>query len=234
MNQPLYLGTNRHVVRLDANTGEEAWRVRLPSSSWGSTLSLIVSPDRLYAGLGGRCYALDLATGALQWQNDLPNTGWNPVLLLDFAAAGDDGPACPSCGQSNRSNAAFCCACGTAIRPRARRGRAASDLLLLATNGRVIALDRASGLEVWRCKLTGMGGLVTLVAAGNRLFAGGSGRVHALDRASGEIQWTNGLPRLGYHFVTLAMRGADSTNVGPALAAIQAQQQAAAAGAAGS
>lgn len=225
MHLPLFAGTNRHVVRIDARGGEELWRVQLPSSTWAATVTLCLTPDGVLAGGAGRCYCLDPMSGALRWQNDLPRTGWSAVQVLDADSAGECGTVCSGCGHAARPNAAFCSTCGAAIRPTRRK--APIDQALIATAGHVIAIDRKSGQEQWRRKLPGMSGLVMLLATDDRIFAAGTGRVHALQRAGGELLWTNGLPRLGYHFVTLAMPGASVSPAGPALAVLQQQQAAA-------
>jgi outer membrane protein assembly factor BamB len=76
----LFVGTNRAVVALDARTGEELWRTKLPRQT-GGIVSMLVSGPQLYAGCGGRVYCLDAGTGQINWENDLPRLGYHAVLL---------------------------------------------------------------------------------------------------------------------------------------------------------
>jgi outer membrane protein assembly factor BamB len=76
----LYVGTNRSVAALNARTGEELWRTKLPHQA-GSIVTLLMSGAQLYAGCGGRVYCLDARTGDVIWENGLPKLGYQPVLL---------------------------------------------------------------------------------------------------------------------------------------------------------
>ncbi len=80
----IYAGTGRFVLALDAETGSELWRTRLPSSM-SSIVSLMLDGPSLYVGHSGSIYRLSAQTGAIEWTNGLPRTGYNPVMM---AAAG--------------------------------------------------------------------------------------------------------------------------------------------------
>lgn len=61
-------------------------------------------------------------------------------------------------------------------------------LLFAGTHGHVIALDKATGTEVWRTSLPKTGfSVVSIVHEEGRLLCGAGGRVFALDSESGEI-----------------------------------------------
>lgn len=85
---PLYVGTYRFVAALDAQTGDELWRTKLPKCSVGSLVALVIKGDRIYAGCGGQAYCLNKHTGELIWHNKLPKMSFYPVMLaLEGAAA---------------------------------------------------------------------------------------------------------------------------------------------------
>ena len=87
--------------------------------------------------------------------------------------------------------------------PRARGGP-----LYLGIKGHVIAVDRATGQERWRTKLSGVrmrtSDFVYLHRDGDDLFATFSGELFCLDPRSGTVRWHNQLTGLGTGIVTLA------------------------------
>jgi outer membrane protein assembly factor BamB len=76
----LYIGTSSHVAAIDVKTGKEAWRTKLPKSSY-YTVCILESDGRVFAGSGGYVHALDAQTGKLLWTNDLRGLGYQPVTL---------------------------------------------------------------------------------------------------------------------------------------------------------
>jgi outer membrane protein assembly factor BamB len=96
--------------------------------------------------------------------------------------------------------------------------------LYIGLGGHVVAIDRSSGEELWRCKLK-RSSFVTLSMDAASVYAGSAGVLYCIDKASGQIRWQNPLPGLGMGVI--AFEG-DSTATMAALAAAQA---AAAAGA---
>lgn len=75
----LYAGIAGHVVAIDAVTGDEVWRQKLPKAS--GVMSMLLKGDFLYVGAGGYVYCLDRYLGELRWKNDLKRLGWEAVLL---------------------------------------------------------------------------------------------------------------------------------------------------------
>ena len=71
-----------------------------------------------------------------------------------------------------------------------------SSVLFTGIGGQVVALDTASGTELWRTKLKGSQ-LVTISHDGDRVFAGVQGELFCLDAANGEVLWHNKLKGLG-------------------------------------
>ena len=97
-----------------------------------------------------------------------------------------------------------------------------SKLLYVGTGRFVVAVDPASGEEVWRTKIPSpYGTIVTLLLAKDRVYVGHAGSVYCLDARSGGILWKNGLPKTGYGAVLLTMEGADCS-VQPGAVAAQA------------
>jgi hypothetical protein len=75
-------------------------------------------------------------------------------------------------------------------------------MVFIGIRGTVLALDRATGEEIWRTKLKG--DFVNLVLQDGSLFATANGELFCLDPASGEIRWNNQLKGLGIGIVSIA------------------------------
>jgi outer membrane protein assembly factor BamB len=105
-------------------------------------------------------------------------------------------------------------------------------LIFLGIKGAVIALDRATGTEVWRVELKGTD-FVTVVLDGDRILAASKGEVYCIDPVSCEVVWQNNLPGMGTGIVSIATANAPSNPVlGPALEKRRRDEQTAAATAA--
>src|SRR5690606_27850635 len=80
-------------------------------------------------------------------------------------------------------------------------------LVYVAVKHTVLAIDRATGAEVWRTKLPKvrlrMNDFVGLALDGDALFASSSGEVFCLDAANGTVRWHNELDKLGVGVVSL-------------------------------
>jgi outer membrane protein assembly factor BamB len=81
--------------------------------------------------------------------------------------------------------------------------RSQSHIVFAGIKGTVVALDRATGSELWRCRLKGSD-FVNLVLDGNSLYATTKGELFCLDPATGQIRWHNRLSGLGWGLVTIA------------------------------
>ena len=81
------------------------------------------------------------------------------------------------------------------------------DLIFVGIGGYAVALDRATGSEVWRTKLRG-GDFVNVAVDGRDLFATARGRLYCLDCSTGTIRWENELKGLGFGLVGIAGTGA--------------------------
>lgn len=74
--------------------------------------------------------------------------------------------------------------------------------LFLGTGGKVLALDAATGTEIWRTKLKATG-TVLLHRDETHLYASISGELFCLDPDSGSIKWHNKLKGLGLGLVSM-------------------------------
>jgi outer membrane protein assembly factor BamB len=107
-----------------------------------------------------------------------------------------------------------------------------SDLVFLGIKGNVVALDRATGAEVWRVLLKG-DDFVNVVLSEGELYATARGEIYALDQSTGHIRWSNPLKGLGWGMVTIAVTGGSGSQA-PAVMTKRRREQAAAAAAASS
>ena len=79
-------------------------------------------------------------------------------------------------------------------------------LVYIGIKGTVVALDRETGMEVWRTPLAGMD-FVNVAIVGADLFASARGEVYALEPGTGAIRWHNPLKGLGRGILTIAPGG---------------------------
>jgi outer membrane protein assembly factor BamB len=100
------------------------------------------------------------------------------------------------------------------------------QLLVIGIGGHAVAIDQASGSELWRTKLKG-GDFVTVSISGGRVLAGAGGNLFCLDATTGSILWQNPLKRLGLGVITFST----SSDAAAIAAAIAARRRAAAAAA---
>jgi outer membrane protein assembly factor BamB len=99
------------------------------------------------------------------------------------------------------------------------------DLVVVGLCGCAVAIDRATGSEVWRTELKGSD-FVNVVLDGGDVFAGTKGRLFCLDAATGTVRWQNDLKGLGWGLVSIA-----GDNVAPPAESLRRQRAAAAAAA---
>ena len=77
------------------------------------------------------------------------------------------------------------------------------DLVIIGIKGTVLALDRFSGVEVWRQKLKGCD-FTNLTRDGNMIFAAAAGELSCIDATNGQVLWVNPLKGMGFGIVTIA------------------------------
>ena len=106
---------------------------------------------------------------------------------------------------------------------------ARNDRLFIGVGGHVVAIDPASGSEIWRTKLKASS-FVTVWLSATGLFAGAGGELFCVDPSTGSILWRNRLKGLGTGVVAFS----GSTDAVVEAALVAQRQAAAAAAAAGS
>jgi outer membrane protein assembly factor BamB len=89
-----------------------------------------------------------------------------------------------------------------------------SSTIFLGARGNVIALDRASGQELWRTPLKG-GDFVNVVVDGDLVIAATRGEAFGLDATSGRTLWHNELPDVGYGLISIAIAGGAASGISP-------------------
>jgi outer membrane protein assembly factor BamB len=75
--------------------------------------------------------------------------------------------------------------------------------LFIGIKGTVLAIDRATGQEIWRTALEGSD-FVNVVLEDGVLYAATRGELFCLDPATGQVRWHNPLKGLGWGLVTIA------------------------------
>jgi outer membrane protein assembly factor BamB len=81
-----------------------------------------------------------------------------------------------------------------------------TNLIFIGIQGTVLALDRATGQEVWRTKLKGSE-FANVVFLDGDLYATASGELFCLDASTGKLRWQNPLKGLGVGLVAIAAPG---------------------------
>jgi outer membrane protein assembly factor BamB len=83
------------------------------------------------------------------------------------------------------------------------RRNAASSLLYLGIRGRVVALNRKTGEEVWRTELKGAG-FVQVARDQEYVYATTRGEIFCLAPDTGQLIWNNPLKGLGMDLASIA------------------------------
>ena len=89
----------------------------------------------------------------------------------------------------------------------------ASSTVYFGVHGEVVAVDRATGQELWHTKLAGSD-FVNLLLDGDRIIATTKGNAFCIDPATGQLLWRNDLPGMGLGLVSIAT-ASGSTPIGP-------------------
>jgi outer membrane protein assembly factor BamB len=78
-----------------------------------------------------------------------------------------------------------------------------SKIIYLGIKGSVIAMDAATGRQLWTTHLTGSD-FVNVVLDGDNLYAATHGEIFCLDPQTGDGRWHDGLKGFGYGLVSIA------------------------------
>lgn len=85
MTEPLIIGSNGYVSRVDPSTGQELWRTKLLPGMFGGSsctdVSVMLRGQMIFAGTHGHLFCLDLNSGQTLWKNELKGMGFNDVAL---------------------------------------------------------------------------------------------------------------------------------------------------------
>jgi outer membrane protein assembly factor BamB len=73
MAQPVFVGINGNVIRLDGATGDGQWLAELTGSGF---VNVLLDGDRVIATTNGEVFCLDAATGKRIWHNGLSGQGF--------------------------------------------------------------------------------------------------------------------------------------------------------------
>jgi outer membrane protein assembly factor BamB len=103
----LYVGIKRHVLALDASTGDVVWDAELGGvMSTTGVIAVHASGGRVYASSAGEIHCLDAHTGALVWHNELKGFGVGFASLTTQGGAGDGGAAAAAAYAAQQRNQA--------------------------------------------------------------------------------------------------------------------------------
>lgn len=86
----VFIGTYGYVVALDVGTGQERWRLSLPSTGY-NLVTMIWDGDRLIVASYGKVMAIDAAEGAIVWRNELSGMGYHHSCLAMVGASSNSG-----------------------------------------------------------------------------------------------------------------------------------------------
>ena len=92
-----------------------------------------------------------------------------------------------------------------------------SDLVFIGIKGSVIALERATGQQVWATHLKGLQ-FVNVLLEDGAIFASCCGEIFCLDPLTGKAQWHNPLKGFGLGLATIATEHNEGRGNAPVLA----------------
>jgi outer membrane protein assembly factor BamB len=81
-----------------------------------------------------------------------------------------------------------------------------SNLIFIGVKGYALALDRATGAQIWATPLRGSD-FVNVALIDGELYAATKGELYCLDTATGQIRWHNPLKGRGRGLVAIAAPG---------------------------
>lgn len=87
----LYAAMDKNVAAIDAATGAEIWRRKLPKG--GGLVNMLIKGDFLYVSSDGYVYCLERFMGEILWRNDMKKLGFGAVMLAMPGASPTSAPA---------------------------------------------------------------------------------------------------------------------------------------------
>ena len=103
-----------------------------------------------------------------------------------------------------------------------------SDLVFVGIGKSVVALNRATGEQVWATRLKGYD-FVNVVLDGGKIFASTCGEIFCLDPFTGDVLWHNPLKGFGTGLASIATDNGAKSGLAAVVAENQRQDQASAA-----
>ncbi|MEO7299312.1 MAG: PQQ-binding-like beta-propeller repeat protein [Verrucomicrobiota bacterium] len=103
---------------------------------------------------------------------------------------------------------------------------ASSKVIYLGIKGSVVALDSASGAQLWTGHLAGSD-FVNVVLDGDNLYATTHGKIFCLDPTNGAGRWSNPLKGMGYGLCSIASESVTPTSLLNIVAEVNRQRAAA-------
>lgn len=91
--------------------------------------------------------------------------------------------------------------------------------LYIVVGRSVMAIDRATGAEIWRCEPTAssfISGFFTITVEADAIYAGVDGELFCIDPATGVIRWHNPFKGMGSVPITFPGSGGSASAVIPA------------------
>lgn len=84
----LYIGTNCHVLCIDAQSGETRWKTQIRSSIQSTLVSLLLHKGRIYASCWRAVACLDCSDGRTLWNTEFARLAEPAALALDPTVPG--------------------------------------------------------------------------------------------------------------------------------------------------
>ena len=162
----IYLASNLGLSAHARDGGAMLWDYSIPEGA-SSTSPLIVAGKLVTAGADGRMHAVDPATGAVVWKHDFAKDAPDPVEGEDDKQAGVLSPN----------------------RPMGLASDGVTLYLSLLSQGRVIAVDAATGERRWAFRAKGWTYAGPTIAGDDLFCTSKDGRMYCLDRKTGEPRW---------------------------------------------
>lgn len=106
----LYAAMEKNVAAIDAATGVEIWRRKLPKG--GSLVNILIKGDVLYISTDGYIYCLDRYMGEIIWRNDMKRLGYGAVMLATPGADGSSTNSSAAAALARQAAAAAAAASG--------------------------------------------------------------------------------------------------------------------------
>ena len=162
----IYLASSLGLSAHARDGGKMLWDYPIPEGAT-STSPLIVAGKLVTAGADGQIHAVDPATGAAAWKHDFLKDAPDPMAGEDDKQAGVLTPGRPMGLASD----------GTTL------------YLSILSQGRIIAVDAATGARRWAFRAKGWTYAGPTVVGDDLFCTSKDGKMYCLDKKTGEPRW---------------------------------------------